>query len=239
MNQEAEALSLQDTHYINVHGLDDEPGEGNRTTAYDIAQIGRELMRHQHILDWSSTVEAPFRGGAFLLQNTNKLLGHFAGLDGIKTGYTEKAGFCLCASAERNGLRLISVVLGADSNKHRFDETARLLAAGFNSVTPVLLCRKGDEIGGEVPVKGGKPKVVRANAAREITLVVSRPDDRKLKKEFVPAPGLHAPLKAGASVGKLRVTSGDQVLAEVPAVASADVAATGLGAWLRRAFRKG
>lgn len=238
MNQEIELLGLEDTHYINVHGLDDQPGVGNYTTAFDISQIARELIRYPHILEWSSTIEAPFRGGAFLLQNTNKLLGRFQGVDGLKTGFTEKAGFCLCATAKRNDLRLISVVMGADSNKHRFDETARLLAAGFNSYTPVTICRAGEPLGDDVPIKGAKQKVVRGRARQEITIVVSRPDDRRLKQEFVPVQSLRAPIAAGANLGTLKVSSGETVLAEIPVVAPSGVAASGFGAWVRGLFSK-
>lgn len=236
MNQEAEALGLKDTHYVNVHGLDDEPGEGNRTTAYDISQIGRKLIQYPHILDWSSTVEAPFRGGSFLLQNTNKLVGRFAGLDGLKTGFTQKAGFCLCATAERNGLRLLSVILGANSNRDRFEETASLLSAGFSALSPVRICGKGDVLGDPVPVRGAKVKSVRAVAPGEVTVVVSRPDDRRLKKVFVPMERLRAPVRAGTQVGTLRVLAGEAVLAEFPAVAGEEIPAAG---WLRRLFSRG
>lgn len=236
MNQETEVLGLKDTHYVNVHGLDDEPGEGNRTTAYDISQIGRELIRYPHILDWSSTVEAPFRGGSFLLQNTNRLVGRFSGLDGLKTGYTKKAGFCLCATAQRNGFRLLSVILGADTNHDRFEETASLLAAGFNAYAPVRICGKGDPLGDPVPVRGAKVKTVRAVAPGEVTVVVSRPDDRRITKKLVVVETLRAPVRAGTQVGTLRVLAGDALLAEVPAVAAEDIPAAG---WLRRLFSRG
>jgi D-alanyl-D-alanine carboxypeptidase (penicillin-binding protein 5/6) len=239
MNQEVEALDLKDTHYVNVHGLDDEPGIGNYSSAYDVAEIARELIRYPKILEWSSTIQAPFRGGAFILQNTNKLLGRFEGVDGIKTGYTHKAGFCLCASGERGGFRLISVVMGADSNRHRFDESARLLGLGFNSYMAVPVCKAGDPLGDDVPIAGAKPKMLHPTATEDVTLLVSRPDDRKLKREFVPVKGLHAPIREGTAIGTLRVISGDEVLAEVPAVAPADVAAKGLGAFFRRIFTKG
>jgi D-alanyl-D-alanine carboxypeptidase (penicillin-binding protein 5/6) len=235
MNQEVEALELTDTHYVNVHGLDDEPGEGNYTTAYDISQIGRKLIQYPHILDWSSTIEAPFRGGNFLLQNTNKLLGHFAGLDGLKTGYTRKAGFCLCATAERKGLRLISVILGANSLQDRIEETASLLAAGFQTFAPVRICGKGDVLGDPVRVRGAKVKTVRAVAPGEVTVVVSRPDDRRITKVLVPIEILRAPVRAGTQVGTLRVLAGEAVLAEVPAVAAEEIPAAG---WLRRLFSR-
>jgi D-alanyl-D-alanine carboxypeptidase (penicillin-binding protein 5/6) len=236
MNQEVEALGLTDTRYVNVHGLDDEPGEGNYTTAYDISQIGRKLIEYPHILDWSSTVEAPFRGGSFLLQNTNKLVGRFSGLDGLKTGYTVKAGFCLCATAERNGFRLLSVILGADSNHNRFEETASLLAAGFNAYAPVRICGKGDLLGDPVPVRGAKVKTVRAVAPGEVTVVVSRPDDRRITKILVPVEKLRAPVRAGTQIGTLRVLAGGVALTELPAVAAEDIPAAG---WLRRLFSRG
>lgn len=243
MNQEVEHLGLENTAYVNVHGLDDEPGTGNYTTAYDIAMIGRELTRHPKLLEWSSIQEEWFRppdpatkSEGFLLQNTNKLLGRFPGLDGLKTGYTGKAGFCLCASAERNGFRLISVILGADSNRHRFDETATLLAAGFNTYTPARICRKGDPLGEPVAIRGGKEKTVPAVAPRDLTIVVSRPDDRRLQKSIVPLEGVRAPVRAGQPVATLKVSSGDAVLAEMPVVAAADVPAAG---FLKRLFSRG
>jgi serine-type D-Ala-D-Ala carboxypeptidase (penicillin-binding protein 5/6) len=236
MNQEVESLGLKDTHYVNVHGLDDEPGEGNYTTAFDISQIGRELIRYPHILDWSSTAEAPFRGGAFLLQNTNKLVGHFSGLDGLKTGYTRKAGFCLCATAARNGFRLLSVVLGAATDRDRARESASLLAAGFNTYAPVRICGKGDPLGDPVPVRGAKVKTVRAVAPGDVTVVVSRPDDRRITKVLVPTKTLRAPVRAGTQVGTLRVLAGDAVLTEVPVVAAEDIPAAG---WLRRLVSRG
>lgn len=243
MNQEIEHLGLQHTAYVNVHGLDDEPGVGNYTTAHDIALIGRELIRHPKILEWSSIREEWFRppdpatkSEGFLLQNTNKLVGRFAGLDGLKTGYTAKAGFCLCATAERNGFRLVSVVLGAESNRHRFDETATLLAAGFNTYTPVRVIRKGEPMGDPVAVRGGKLKSVSAVAPRDLTVVVSRPDDRRIQKTIDPLPGLRAPVRAGQPVATLKVTSGDGVLAELPLVAAEEVPAAG---FFRRLFSRG
>jgi len=236
MNQEVEALGLKDTHYVNVHGLDDTPGEGNYTTARDIAQIGREVVRHPLALEWASTPTAPFRGGKFILHNTNHLVGRFPGLDGIKTGHTDKAGFCLCASAERQGLRLISVVLGAHSNKERFDDTARLLSSGFSTYLTVPICRKGEAAEQEVRLKNARPEAIRPVAPRDVTLIVSRPDDRRIEREFVPAENLQAPMAAGSLIGNLRIKSGEKLLAEIPMVSAEDVKATGFGAWLRRIF---
>lgn len=239
MNREIEDLGLKETHYVNVHGLDDDPGAGNHSSAWDISQIARELIHYPHVLEWSSMDKVPFRGGAFVLENTNHLVGNFEGLDGLKTGYTEKAGFCLCATAERRGVRLISVVMGCDTNRDRFRESAQLLAAGFNAYSLVPGCEKGAEIEGEVLVRGGKPKAVKPVAGEAAQLLVSRPDDRRIQRRFVARTDLKAPLEAGAVIGTLQFVSGDRVLTEVPAVTPLAVEATGIGAWFRKVTRRG
>lgn len=238
MNQEVERLGLTDTRYVNVHGLDDNPATGNVTTAYDIAQIGRELIRHPHVLEWSSIEKEPFRDGAFILENTNKLVGRFEGLDGLKTGYTAKAGFCLCATAERRDLRLISVVLGCESNRDRFADTAELLSAGFNSYSRVDVARRGADIKEEVSVEGGKPELIRPVAPRDVAALVSRIDERRLERRFVPRAGLRAPLHAGEEVGNIELFVGDRVLASYVVVSPIDVRKTGLMAWVSGLFSR-
>jgi len=221
MNLRAREMGLTNTHYVNVHGLDDEPGAGNVTTARDIATVARLLVTMPHVLDFSSTVEAPFRGGEFKLQNTNKLLGHFNGLDGLKTGYTTKAGFCLCATAQRNGMRLISVIMGAESNKMRFSETARLLGAGFAQLRRNVVLEAGAPIAQGVPVGGGRKTVVLAVAASPLTVILPQ---RVAPPEpvLVPKRGLRAPIAKGDTIAtvELRLPEGDVVSAPVVAAAA-------------------
>jgi D-alanyl-D-alanine carboxypeptidase (penicillin-binding protein 5/6) len=221
MNLRAREMGLTNTHYVNVHGLDDEPGAGNVTTARDIATVARLLVTMPHVLDFSSTVEAPFRGGEFKLQNTNKLLGHFNGLDGLKTGYTTKAGFCLCATAQRNGMRLISVIMGAESNKMRFSETARLLGAGFAQLRRNVVLEAGAPIAQGVPVSGGRKTVVSAVAASPLTVILPQ---RVAPPEpvLVPKRGLRAPIAKGDTIAtvELRLPEGDVVSAPVVAAAA-------------------
>lgn len=233
MNREVAELGLTDTHYVNVHGLDDEPGEGNRTTAYDIAQIGRALIRYPKVLEWSSIEKTPFRDGGFILENTNKLIGRFEGCDGLKTGFTDEAGFCLCATAERGGLRLISVVMGCNANRDRFAENAELLAAGFNSYSLVAGITQGADLKETVRVRDGDPKQVAAVGGPTTSILVSRPDDRAISRRFVPLAKLRAPLAQGDPVGVIQVLSGDKVLAELPAVTPAEVRMTGFAALFR------
>ena len=238
MNREAEALGLHDTHYVNVHGLDDGvPADqielGNYTTAHDIALLGAELVHYPEVLHWSSKPRAEFRGGEFVLENTNKLVGHFDGLDGIKTGFTSKAGFCLCASAERDGLRFISVVLGCESDRGRRNTSASLLGRAFGSYVKQDICQKGDSLEIEIDVEGGKPATIRPVASRDLSLIVSRPDDRALEISFIPREGLRAPLEAWEPVGMLRASANGEVLAEIPALAPQHVQLDGLFAWLK------
>jgi len=221
MNQRARELGLTNTHYVNVHGLDDEPGAGNVTSARDIATVARLLVTMPHVLDFSSTVEAPFRGGTFKLQNTNKLLGHFNGLDGLKTGYTAKAGFCLCATAQRNGMRLISVIMGAESNKMRFSETAHLLGAGFAQLRRNVVLEAGAPIAQGVPVSGGRKTVVSAVAASPLAVILPQ---RVAPPEpvLVPKRGLRAPVAKGDTIAtvELRLPEGGVVSAPVVAAAA-------------------
>lgn len=236
MNREAELLGLESTVYKNVHGLDDDPAEINLTTAADIARLARELVRYPDVLRWSSTPKADFRGGAFLLQNTNELVGRFPGLDGLKTGYTSKAGFCLCATAQRDDLRFISVVLGCDSNRGRFRTTQELLGMGFGTFLPVEIVERGSELDAEVAIPGGKLPAVRPVAAHDLTVILTRPDDRLVTTRFVAAEDLRAPLEAWEPVGEYQVVIEDRVLASVPAWTPVPVPAKGFLPWVRSLF---
>ncbi len=219
MNQKARELGLANTRYSNVHGLDDDPVDVNVTTARDIATIARHLITMPHVLEWSSLVEAPFRDGTFILHNTNKLLGHFPGIDGLKTGYTRRAGFCLCATAERNGLRFISVVMGADSERHRFSESARLLGAGFAQLRREVLAEAGKPCGAPLRVENGSPREVLAQPAAPLFVTMLRGEERPSVR-LVPRFALRAPIAAGDTVGTYEVAAPNGYVIEMPAVAS-------------------
>jgi D-alanyl-D-alanine carboxypeptidase (penicillin-binding protein 5/6) len=131
MNRRARELGCHATRFVNAHGLDLK-GQGHATTtARDLALIARTLIRHPLSLELASTRRAPFRGGEFWLESTNHLLGRVKGVDGLKTGWTPRAGACFCATAERGRIRLISVVLGAPRGEGRFEVTKQLLEDAF------------------------------------------------------------------------------------------------------------
>jgi D-alanyl-D-alanine carboxypeptidase (penicillin-binding protein 5/6) len=238
MNIRAREMGLSSTRFINVHGLDDEPGQGNVTSARDIAKIAQQLVTMPHVLEWSSIEETPFRDGQFLLQNTNKLLGRFPGLDGLKTGYTHKAGFCLCATAERKGLRLVSVVLGADSNKARFDETARLLGSGFAQLSLSSLYAAGDPIPGGVPVARGRKARVDGVAGAPLSVILPRRAEPP-KAVLVPKKGLRAPIRKGDTVGSVEVTLEGGETVRAPVIAAADMKRETIFQSIARAFGGG
>lgn len=232
MNQRGQELGLHESHFVNVHGLDDDAAAVNATSAYDLAHIARELVKHPKVLEWSSKVEDTFRDGKFILSNTNHLVGKFPGLDGLKTGYTKRAGFCLVATAKRNDLRLISVVLGAPSNKVRFSESARLLSMAFNQYKKVPVVRQGETLG-EVKVTRGKEEKVKLVARTGFSALLRSGQEKTIKRSMTKPDEHPAPIKQGEALGSLKVSLGDSILATVEAVAEREVARMTTWEWIK------
>ncbi len=219
MNAEAQRLGLQHTRCVNVHGLDDTPmDDRNLTTAHDLAQIARDLIRYPQVLKWSSIRYKPFRNGEFMLYTTNRLLGKFEGLDGLKTGYTQRAKSCLVATAKRREMRLISVILGARSEKLRDRETKRLIDWGFDTFSRVPLVDAG-QLMGTVPLDWGLEPQVRVLVSDEVTAILSPEQERALVRQLDLPEIVPAPVEQGAELGRLKVSLSDSVLADVPIVA--------------------
>ena len=217
MNQRAEELGMTATHFVNCTGL---PADGHVTTAHDIALMSRALLSHEEILEYTGIWMDSLRGGEFVLSSTNKLIKSYDGITGLKTGYTDTAGFCISATAERNGMALIAVVLGADSSANRFETAATLLDYGFANfclatVTP-------EEPLPQVPVTLGEADTV---ALQEVTavLLVRNSDAASLTTEVILPETLAAPLEAGEEVGVLRVVVGDRTAGALPLTCAASV----------------
>ena len=196
--------------------------EGNETTARDLAAIARALLPHEKILEWSSIRMRPFRGGAFTLYTTNKLLGRFPGLDGLKTGYTKRAGSCLVATALRRDMRLVSVVMGGRGEKARDRETTRLLEWGFAHFVKGPLALAGEPVG-KVPLDWGQEPEVSAVTADTFVAVLT-PEQRRRVDRKVELPELQpAPVAAGDTLGMLHLRLDDAVLAQVELIAADSV----------------
>jgi len=223
MNGRATTLGLSDTRSINVHGLDDTPSaDGNFTSAYDLSQIARALLTHQQILEWSAVRIEPFRDGEFTLYNTNRLLGKFQNLDGLKTGYTARAGYCLVATAQRRGMRLISVIMGSPAERTRDRETARLLSWGFNHFSKAPIVTVGEQFG-EVTLEWGVDPKVGAVTADSATAVLTTPQRHRLNRQIELPAMQPAPVEAGQKLGELKISLGDSLLARIDLVADRSV----------------
>ena len=219
MNARAAELGMNDTHFVNCTGLDDgAEAENHRTSAYDIALMSRELLKaHPDIQKYTTIWMDTVRSGSFGLANTNKLIRFYAGATGLKTGFTSKAGYCLSASAQRDGLGLIAVVMGCETSKDRFAACKALLDYGFANfalVTPELPAEAA------VPVRLGAADTVAAEPSEDSRLLVEKELRGSVTTEVTLEPELTAPVSRGQRLGTLTVRAGDRVLAQVPLVAA-------------------
>jgi serine-type D-Ala-D-Ala carboxypeptidase (penicillin-binding protein 5/6) len=224
MNDRAGALKLTKTRFGSVHGLPPSPGQpGDVTTPRDMARLGQELLKYPEILRWTGAPEAPFRGGSFILRNSNKLIGKFPGADGIKTGHFAEAGYNVAVTAKRGNLRLIAVVMGAPTNQARFTEAARLLGEGFNRFTEVGVVKAGAPVGSELRIARAKGPF-RPLAQNDVQVLIKREEKDALKTSLEIQPDLKAPLPKGQVVGALIVRVGEREVARTPVVTAGEVA---------------
>lgn len=211
MNKKAESLGLKNTHFVNVHGLDE---EGHYSSAYDMSVMARELLKHEKILDFTRVYEEYLTkpdGSQIWLVNTNKLVRFYDGVDGLKTGFTQKAGYCLTATGKKNNLRLISVVMGEESIEKRSSDTVKLLNYGFNTFK-VNLIKNKSEILGKVNIQKGKKEnvdVVLVNDLIELLNASDKPSNYKFK---ILVDKITAPVKKGDVIGKVKVLNDNDIL---------------------------
>ena len=221
MNQRARELGMEDTNFVNCTGLDDgEEAKDHLTSAYDIAIMSRQLLKHHPEITkfttiWMDTV----RDGQFGLSNTNKLVRFYSGCTGLKTGYTSGAGFCLSASAEREGLGLIAVVLGCETSQERFSACKSMLDYGFANYA--LVTPETPE--GTVPVTLGTAAEVSAVPGGETALLVEKSQRDRVTVLVELEASVAAPVSKGQRLGTMTVRSGEQVLARIPMVAAEGV----------------
>lgn len=229
MNARAKELGMKDTFFYNSTGLPISPqDDGNYTSAHDVAVMSRALLAKPEIFEFISRKEAtipagPKRAKPFIMYNRNKLLWRYSGADGIKTGYTEKAGYCLAATAKKSGLRLIAVVMRTDSEEARFEQSARLLDYGYRTFRRQVVVKKSERAG-EIIVRDAANQRVPVVAARELAVLFPRgPEAGKVTRELVAAKGLRAPLSKSKTIGWLVAKKGGKELARVPVTPEKDV----------------
>lgn len=231
MNARAAELGMTNTHFVNACGLD-EPE--HLSTARDVAAMSREmLLHHTEVRDYCSIWMDTLRGGATQLVNTNKLLKSYSGTTGLKTGTTGKAGVCISASAERDGLRLIAVVLGAASGKERFQAASTLLDYGFSHF---------ESAAAELPADAPLSLPVERGTAESVALTYTAPErclmpkgeSSTLQVALDLPQKLAAPIRAGETVGTVKISNGSAELASYPVTAAQDVDALSFTYCLRR-----
>lgn len=204
MNSRAKELGCKNTNFKNVHGLDE---EGHYSTAYDMSLIARELLKHEQILKYTSTYEAYLNkpnGTSTWMVNTNKLIKYYTGLDGLKTGFTKTAGYCLTSTAKRNDMRLISVVMKEPSSQVRNSETISLLNYGFSNYKIKTILKKDQKLG-TIEVQNGKKELADITILEDATNLESINDNKEYSFNIV-TDKVKAPLKKGDKVGTLELT---------------------------------
>ena len=222
MNERAAELGMADTHFVNCTGLDDDPYAAEHlTSAYDIAVMSRELLKHDEIREFTTIWMDSVRDGQFGLTNTNKLVRFYNGTTGLKTGYTSAAGHCISATAERDGMELIAVVLHASSSTERFETAKTLLDYGFANYA--LVSAAPETPLPAVPVELGTAPAVQTVLQETTPILVEKATAQSVEREIQVQESVLAPVEAGQTLGSIQLKSGETVLAEVPLVAAAEV----------------
>ncbi|MCI5735382.1 MAG: D-alanyl-D-alanine carboxypeptidase [Eubacterium sp.] len=212
MNQRVKTLGLKNSHFENCTGLDDEI-TNHYSCAYDLAVIAKEIMKHKLILKYSTVWLDSLRGGKTELNNTNKLINKYNGMTGLKTGTTSNAGFCLCATATRDNISFVSVVLGAKTSDDRFDLTRELLDYGFANYKLETIKIDSSKIK-DVKVKGGKIKSIKPTYSQTQKVLLPK-NSEKISYKYSFKKEVKAPIKKGDSLGKIEVFSSNKKISTV------------------------
>lgn len=222
MNKKAKELGLKNTQFKNPHGLDE---EGHYTSAHDMAIMAKELIKHKNILNYTSIYEEYLTksdGTKLWMVNTNKLVKFYKGVDGLKTGFTQTAGYCLTATAMKNNTRLISVVMGEDTSANRSTDTVNLLNYGFNSYKVNTIIKKEKNIA-KVKVNKGKEDKVYIRTKENVNELLNVNEKAK-KYTLVPeVKNITAPVKVGEKVGILKIKYQNKVVKEVDLTVSKNI----------------
>lgn len=242
MNERAAELGMSDTHFVNCTGL---PAEGHYTTARDVAIMASELIRHPTYFDystiWMDEVEHP-DGRVTSLTNTNRLTQLYEGCDGVKTGSTSEAGYCMAATAKRGDMRLIAVVLGSETGKIRFDQAAKLLDHGFANYRLYPVAHAGEKLKESVRVLGGDSEALNVQLEEDLTLLMNKGEEQQIELQSELPESVSAPVEQGQTIGSVRVVKDGQILSRIPVCAMQSIARAGwmdgLGRVMRNWFYK-
>lgn len=233
MNQRATELGMTDTTFKNACGL---PAEGHVTSAHDIAVMSRELiLKHPDIRRYTTVWMDSLRNGTSSLVNTNKLVRFYDGITGLKTGSTDAAGYCISATAERDGMELISVIMKGATSASRFDDAQGLLNYGFSNYALVNVV--SSEPLPPVPVDLGTQATVQPVMGDGSSVLLEKAKAGQLTQEISLVESVTAPVACGDVLGTMTVSSGEEVVAEIPLLAGEEVSRITFGEMLLRVLR--
>lgn len=232
MNEKAKELGMENTHFMNTNGLDE---DDHYSSARDVAIMSRELMKHETIFNYTSIWMDTLRGGKFQLANTNKLIRFYDGANGLKTGSTSKALCCLSAAAKRNDMQLIAVVLGAPTSAERFASAKSLLDYGFANYAVNTQITAGDEVQ-KIAVEKGVDKEVGVVAGDSCSTLVKKGQEDNITKEIKIDETITAPIEAGQKIGTMTINRDGEVIADIDLNASSAVEKKGIGLIIKDFF---
>ncbi len=215
MNKRAKELKMSNTNFVNCNGLDQ---ENHYSSAMDVAKMTFEIVKHPEIFKYTSIWMDTLRDGAFQLANTNKLIRFYDGATGMKTGYTSNAGYCLSATAERNGISLIAVVMKSPTSSGRFGDASALLNYGFDSYT-MIECGKKGQIYGEIAVEKGENESVQAVLSGDVNLTVIKKEKGSVEEKILLPSKVSAPIYKNSTIGKVEYLINGRVVGEAELVA--------------------
>lgn len=223
MNAKAKELGMNDTHFANTNGL---PVDNHYTSAHDIAIMSRELLKHdlisKYLTTWMDQVVVGKKQVTVGLANTNKLVKHYQGTTGVKTGFTQEAKYCLSASAKRGETHLIAATLGAQTSPERFKDATELLNYGFANYESVKLCSKGDNIASLTLDKAEDNKVDLV-AQEDLSLLIKKGSAKDFTKKIKVSENPKLPIKAGTVLGNVEVYKDDKLIGKVELVNTKDI----------------
>ena len=222
MNNKAKELGLKNTNFVNACGLD---ADNHYSSAYDMVMIAKELVKYKKILDFTGTYEDYLRkdtNNSFWLVNTNKLVRYYSGVDGLKTGFTEKAGYCITTTAKKNNMRLITVVMGEPSSKIRNTETTSMLDYGFNTYKMDKFLTK-DKVIAQTKVEMGNKEKVNIIPKEDINILNSKTGTKRNIKYKLKLNKISAPIKKGDKIGTINIIENNKIIMQMDATISENI----------------
>ena len=223
MNAKAKELNMNDTHFANTNGL---PIDNHYTSAYDIALMSRELLKHEEIskylTTWMDSVVVGKKQATIGIANTNKLIKHYNGATGVKTGFTQEAKYCLSASAKRGDTHLVAATLGAETSPQRFNDASTLLNYGFANYESVKLCSRDDKIS-TLALEKAEDEKISLVAKEDLTVLVKKGDSKEFTKKIKVYEDTKLPIKKGSVLGEVEVYRGKEKIGKVELVTNKDI----------------